>query len=185
MQDAAAPPKVTGARSIGQAILLWVISTNGRWVQARQLRPQLRKVRSGVARGTTADPMITGFWRRSQDAAATPYSEAGAVDFPMAYHLASTLGGDCPRAGRRRHGDEGDAGRVQALCAAGERRCAAPANGPFPPLQGISKDLGFDGLDEANTSPPSTSFLNASDSLLHASDSRVCRGPLVSFASAG
>src|SRR5690348_10092610 len=31
--------------------------------------------------------MITGFWRRSQDAAATPYSEEGAVDYPMAYKL--------------------------------------------------------------------------------------------------
>jgi hypothetical protein len=44
----------------------------------------------GSQRATTADPMITGFWRRSQDAAATPYSEEGAVDYPMAYHLAST-----------------------------------------------------------------------------------------------
>jgi len=56
----------------------------------------------------------------------------------------------------------------------------------FPrPLQGISKDLGFDGLDEVIRSRPSTSFLNASDSLLNASDSRVCRGSSVSFASAG
>ena len=80
------PQKSRGARSIRQPLLLWVISTNGRWVQARQLRPQLRKVRSGVARRTTADPMITGSWRRSQDAAATPYSEEGAVDYPLAYH---------------------------------------------------------------------------------------------------
>ena len=75
----------------------------------------------------------------------TPYGEEGAVDYPMAYHLASTLGGNCPRVGRRRHGDEDDAGRVQALCAVEERRCAAPRERTFPPLQGISKDLGFDG----------------------------------------
>ena len=79
-----------------------------------------------------------------------------------------------------------------ALESSRHSRCALRRNGGVPPpdldlpaLQGISKDLGFDGLDEANTSPPSTSFLNASDSLLHASNSRVCRGPLVSFASAG
>jgi len=70
------------------------------------------------------------------------------------------------------------------MCAAEERRCPAPS-WTLPPLQGISKDLAFDGLDEAIRSRPSTSFLNASDSFLNASDSRVCRGPLVSFASAG
>jgi hypothetical protein len=78
------------------------------------------------------------------------------------------------------------------MCAAEERRCAAPPSWTFPPLQGISKDLGFDGLDEATRSSPSTSFLYASDSFLYASDSflnasdsRVCRGPLISFAIAG
>ena len=92
------------------------------------------------------ESVSTGLWRRSQDAAATPYSEEGAVDYPMAYHgLALTLGGNCSRAGRRRHGDEDDAGRVQALCAAEERRCAPPRERTFPPLHGISKDLGFDG----------------------------------------
>jgi hypothetical protein len=125
---------------------LGVISTHGRWVHGTAASPPTAEGPFEASqRGTTADPMITGFWRRSQDAAATPYSEEGAVDYPMAYHLASTLGGNCPRVGRRRHGDEDDAGRVQAVCAAEERRCAAPANGPFPPLQGISKDLGFDG----------------------------------------
>ena len=119
------------------------MSTNGRWVHGTAASPSTAEGPFEASqRGTTADPMITGFWRRSQDAAATPCSEEGAVDYPMAYHLASTLGGNCPRVGRRRHGDEDDAGRVQAVGAAG---CAAPANGPFPPLQGISKDLGFDG----------------------------------------
>ena len=123
-----------------------VISTNGRWVHGTAASPSTAEGPfDGSQRGTTADPMITGFWRRSQDADATPHSEDGAIDIAMAYHLASTLGGNCPRVGRRRHGDEDDAGRVQAVCAAEERRCAAPANGPFPPLQGISKDLGFDG----------------------------------------
>ena len=69
------------------------------------------------------------------------------------------------------------------MCAAEERRSPPPWT--FPPLQGISKDLGFDGLDEAIRSRPSTSLLNAGDSFLNASDSRVCRGPLISFASAG
>src|SRR5271170_6228726 len=49
------------------------------------------------------------------------------------------------------------------MCAAEERRCPAPS-WTLPPLQGISKDLAFDGLDEAIRSRPSTSFLNASDS---------------------
>jgi hypothetical protein len=54
-----------------------------------------------------------------------------------------------------------------------ERRCVAPRDLDFPPLQGISKDRGFDGLDEAIRSRSSTSFLNASDSFLNASDSRA------------
>jgi hypothetical protein len=55
----------------------------------------------------------------------------------------------------------------------------------LPTLAGISKDLGFKCIDEALRSRSSASFLNASDSFLNASDSRVCRGPLFSFASAG
>jgi hypothetical protein len=58
--------------------------------------------------------MITGFWRRSQDADATPHSEDGAIDIAMAYQrLALMLGGICSRTGRRRHGDEDDGGRVR------------------------------------------------------------------------
>lgn len=30
------------------------------------------------------------------------------------------------------------------MCATEERRCVAPATWTFPPLQGISKDLGFE-----------------------------------------
>src|SRR5205823_10215326 len=70
------------------------------------------------------------------------------------------------------------------VSAAEERRCAAPRAGPCRPRMAV-KDLGFDRFDEQNRSPPSTSFLNASNSLLHSSDRRFCRGPLVSFASAG
>jgi hypothetical protein len=92
---------------------LWVISTNGRWVHGTAASPSTAEGPfDGSQRGTTADPLITGFWRRSQDAAATPHSEEGAVDYPMTYHLALTVGLNCPRAGRRRHGDEDDAGRV-------------------------------------------------------------------------
>jgi hypothetical protein len=38
---------------------------------------------------------------------------------------------------------EDDAGWALKMCAADERRCAAPASWTFPPLQGISKDLGL------------------------------------------
>jgi hypothetical protein len=66
-------------------------STNGRWVHCTAALPSTAEAPfDGSQGGTTADPMITGFWRRSQDAAATPHSEEGAVD----YHLALTLGGN-------------------------------------------------------------------------------------------
>jgi hypothetical protein len=104
----------------------------------------------------------------------------------MAYR-ALTLGGNCSEpvgAGRltRMTLDEFEALK---MCAAEERRLRRPPSWTFPPLQGISKDLGFDSLDEAIRSRPSTSFLNASASFVNASHNRVCRGPLVSFASAG
>jgi hypothetical protein len=55
----------------------------------------------------------------------------------------------------------------------------------LPTLAGISKDVNFKCIDEAIRLRSSASFLNATDPLLNASDSRVCRGPLFSFASAG
>jgi hypothetical protein len=94
-----------------------------------------------------ADPMITDLAGGRRDAAATPYSEKGSVGYPMAYRAPLlTLGGNCSHAGQRRHGDEDDAGPVRGS------RCALrrtevrrpPASWTFPPLQGISKDLGFE-----------------------------------------
>jgi hypothetical protein len=64
------------------------------------------------------------------------------IPWPIA-RLALTLGDNCFRARQRRHGDENDAGWALKMCAAEERRCAAPASWTFPPLQGISKDLGL------------------------------------------
>jgi hypothetical protein len=62
------------------------------------------------------------------------------------------------------------------MCAAEERRSPPPWT--FPPLQGIFKDLGFDGLDEAIRSRPSASLLNAGNG-------RRSGGPLFCFAIAG
>jgi hypothetical protein len=69
--------------------------------------------------------------------------------------------------------------------AAEERRCAAPPSWTLPPLQAISEDLASMGLVRQYDHAPLLSFLNASDSFLNTSDSRVCRGPLISFSSAG
>jgi hypothetical protein len=92
------------------------------------------------------ESVSTGLWRRSQDAAATPYSAEGAVDYPMAYHgLALTLTAIAPT--------PVGAGTVTRMKLDEFRHCALRRNGgappprerTVPPLQGISKDLGFDG----------------------------------------
>ena len=73
-----------------------------------------------------------------------PYKEEGKIGYAIACpRLASPLGGNCTRAGQRRRGDEDDAGWALKMCAAEERRCAAPASWTSPLLQGISKDLGL------------------------------------------
>src|ERR1700720_3935060 len=79
--------------------------------------------------------------------------------------LALTIGGNCTRAGQRRRGDEDDAGWALKMCAAEERRCAAPCELDLTALAGHLQRSGLrDGLDEAIRSRPSISFLNASDS---------------------
>ena len=75
--------------------------------------------------------------------AATPYSGGCGWLSHNRPRLALTIGGNCTRAGQRKRGDEDDAGWALKMCAAEERRCAAPASWTFPPLQGISKDLGL------------------------------------------
>src|SRR5690348_334857 len=84
-------------------------------------------------------------------------------------------------AGQSRDADEDDARLIRRpRCAiAEERSVPRPARWTVPPLEAISKDLAFEtGFDEAMRLRPSASFLDAGDS-------RVCRGPLISFAIAG
>ena len=91
-----------------------------------------------------ADPMIT-------DLAGGPHETLPRrriarrlrLVIPNRPRLALTIGGNCTRAGQRRRGDEDDAGWALKMCAAEERRCAAPRELDFPALAGISKDLGL------------------------------------------
>ena len=80
-------------------------------------------------------------WRRSQDAAVTPYSEEGAVDYPMAYHAPrfKSSGAILPApvgAGTvtRMMPDEFEALKMWT---AEERRCAP--SWTFPPLRASPK----------------------------------------------
>jgi hypothetical protein len=87
-----------------------------------------------------ADPVTTGLAGGPHET--LPEEGRLVIPWPIA-RLALTLGGNCFPVRQRRHGDEDDAGPVLKMCAAEERWCAAPASWTFPPLQGISKDLGL------------------------------------------
>ena len=83
--------------------------------------------------------MITGFWRRSQDADATPHSEDGAIDIAMAYQrLALMLGAFAPApvgadTVTRMTADEFEALKMWTA----EERCAP--SWTFPPLRASPK----------------------------------------------
>src|SRR2546421_648290 len=100
-------------------------------------------------RETTQDPVIMGLTGAGHKSLpCRRIARRVRLTSPMAYQAPRfNARGICSRAGRRRHGDEDDGGRVRGTQ---DVECGGTVRPELdvPPLRGISKDLGFKCIDE-------------------------------------